>query len=37
MQSGCFACFFSDVLVAVASSDLIAPSLILSKTFNMVY
>ena len=29
--------FFSDVLVAVASSDLIAPSLILSKTFNMVY
>ena len=29
--------FFSDVLVAVASSDLVAPSLILSKTFNMVY
>ena len=29
--------FFSDVLVAVASSDLIVPNLILSKTFNMVY
>ena len=29
--------FFFDVLVAVASSDLIVPGLILPKSFNMVY
>ena len=29
--------FVFDVLVAVASSDLIVPGLILPKSFNMVY